>query len=76
MFLRKKLEELNLHQEVKNKMHDFQGTEAEQFILLCRVAHVWSFGTDPDQTQSWINYKTNGIVPSFVEKWLHSQKNG
>lgn len=66
MFLRKKLEEVNLHQAVMDKMAELK----VDFITLARIAHVRKFGTDPDQNQSWLNYKLHGIVPSFVEEFV------
>lgn len=69
MLLRRKLEQVNLHQQVKDKMEELKC----DFITLCRISHVGLYGTDPDQTQSYLNWKQNGIIPIFVEKWIHEQ---
>ncbi len=69
MLLRTKLAEVNLHQEVKDKMVELN----VDFITLCRIAHVNKFGTDPDMTQSYLNWKQHGIVPNFLERWLDEQ---
>ena len=73
MLLRKKLEEVNLHQAVKDKMAVLQGEDSERFIMLCRLAHIDQFGSALDNacfTQEWLNYKISGIVPSFVERFV------
>lgn len=69
MFLRQKLEEVNLHQLVRDKMAEMRC----DFITLCRVAHIRQFQTDPDQTQSYINWVQHGLVPTFLEQWLNEQ---
>ena len=69
MLLRKAQEEVNLHRLVRDKMAELR----VDFITLCRIAHVRQFGTDPDQTQSFINWKQHSIVPTFLEQWLHEQ---
>ena len=73
MLLRKKLEEVNLHQAVKDHLERYAGTDAERFIMLCRVAHCDTFGSALDNacfTQEWLNYKISGIVPAFVQKFV------
>ena len=71
MFLRRALEEVNVHRLLKRKMEEVGiGEESHDFILVCRLAHIFHFGTDPDQTQAYLNWKQHGIIPSFVEKWL------
>jgi hypothetical protein len=73
MFLRKKLDEVNLHQLVLDKMAEQKGTDAERYIMLCRIAHIYIFGSALDMAsfrQDWLNYKLHGIVPNFVEKYL------
>ena len=69
MLLRKKLEEVNMHQRVLDKMDELK----IDFITLCRISHVHFFGSDPDQTQSYINWKQHGIIPKFVQDWLMEQ---
>lgn len=69
MLLRKALEEVNLHQLVRDKMAEMRC----DFITLCRVAHIKQFQTDPDQTQSYINWVQHGICPVFLEQWLNEQ---
>lgn len=35
-----------------------------------RLAHVWSFGTDPDVTTDVVQWKLHGIVPPYVRKYV------
>lgn len=70
MFLKQKLEEANLHQLVKNKMAELRC----DFITLCRIAYCYNFGCSvPDLTQEHINWVQHGLVPTFLEQWLHDQ---
>lgn len=66
MLLKKANDEVNLHQAVLDKMSELR----VDFITLCRIAHVREFGTDPDQNQSYINWKQHGLIPSYVQKFL------
>ena len=69
MFLRKKLEEVDWHRRVLDKMDELN----VDFITLCRIAHVNQFGTDPDQSRTYITWKQDGIVPNFIIAWLALQ---
>ena len=71
MLLRRALEEVNVHRLLKRKMEEIgNGDEAQDFIIVCRLAHIFHFGTDPEQTQAYLNWKQHGIIPKYVEKWL------
>lgn len=35
-----------------------------------RMAHVWSFGTDPSVQDDVAQWKLHGIVPRYVQKYL------
>ena len=66
MLLREKLEEVTIYRRVKKKMEELNC----DFTMIARLAHIYHFGTDPDQTQTFINWTQHGIVPAYVKKWL------
>ena len=69
MLLRRKLEQVNLHQQVKDKMEELKC----DFITLCRISYCYNFGCAvPDLTQEQINWVQHGIVPKYVSTWLES----
>lgn len=35
-----------------------------------RLAHVWSFGTDPDVSTDVCQWRLHGIVPPYVRKYV------
>ena len=35
-----------------------------------RMAHIWSFGTDPDVSTDVCQFKLHGIVPPYVKRYL------
>ena len=39
-----------------------------------RLAHVWSFGTDPDVSTDVAQFKLNAVVPPYVRKYLQHIK--
>lgn len=67
MFLRKKLEEVNDHQTMKDKMAELNVDP----LTLFRIAHVNQFGTDPEMTQTYLNWKQHAIIPNFVLNFLY-----
>ena len=74
MLLRRALEEVNVHRLLKRKMDEIgNGDEAHDFILVCRLAHVATFGSALDDAcfvTDYTNWKQTGNPPPYVEKWL------
>ena len=39
-----------------------------------RLAHVWSFGTDPDVSTDVAQFKLHAVVPHYVRKYVQHIK--
>lgn len=44
-------------------------------ITFFRLAHVWSFGTDPDLSNDVKRFKETDFVPAYVQKYLDEIQN-
>jgi len=41
-------------------------------LTFFRIAHVWSFGTDPDLHDDVAQYKLHAVIPKYVEKYVQN----
>lgn len=57
---------MRYHELLRRKLDELQ-MEVHPFF---RVAHVWSFGTDPDLNDDVAQYRIHGIIPIYVSKYL------
>ncbi len=56
-----------MHLYLAEKMHRLR-VDAKYFF---RLAHQWRFGRDVDVTQDALAYKICGIIPLYVQEYVH-----
>lgn len=57
---------MDLVERVKRKMDELD----IDFILLARIAHIHKYGTDPDQTRAYLDWKERHVVPIYVAEFV------
>lgn len=62
--------EYTVHLYLVNAMNRLNVDELTFF----RMAHIYSFGTDPDLSTDVAQYKLHGIIPLYVGKYLQHIK--
>lgn len=51
---------------LRNKMLQLKLDE----LTICRIAHVWAFGTDPDLTADAGNLRDHGVIPQYLKAYI------
>lgn len=51
---------------LKNKMLQLRADE----LTMCRIAHIWAFGTDPDLTDDARLLRDHGVIPPYLRSYL------
>lgn len=55
---------------LRNKMLQLKADE----ITICRIAHVWAFGTDPDLTSDAAELRDHGFIPLYLRNYLKTMQ--
>ena len=61
-----------MHLYLVHKMQELKVEPAYFF----RLAHQWRFGREADLTRDALEYKLCGIVPMYVEQYVHHLQEG
>lgn len=74
MLLQQALQDVEIARLLWQKMQEIgNGDEVHDFILVCRLAHVATFGSALDDAcfvTDYTNWKQTGNPPPYVKKWI------